>query len=542
MSKLKKLINSIEKSITEGDINKTIISLKKLLDIDPCNYAALLELGNCLSKLKKFEEALYYYISANTLNNNNSTILNNIGITYLFLNNFQMAEKFLLKSIECDPENSQPYINLGANYDSQGRHQDNINISIKGISRWPNNELFHLNLGVALTGLNLFNEAFISFETTLLLKPKLIEARLNMASLFSKLGDNYKAIQIYENFIADEGNIYHERLNLVKYYLSYEYLSKGLLKKGWEMYASGFDCLIPSYLRRRPGRNFDVPEWNVSSHSQSIVLVWAEQGLGDELLFATMLPDQLELTPNVIFECDERLVPIFSRTYPEMVVRGHSYDELNFYKQKIHDFDFHIPIANLAYFHRDEIRKFPARSKTLKIDVNKKIKFKNLLQNQINKILIGICWRSGTLSPVRNSEYTSILDWGPIFSIPNACFVNLQYGECEEEIQQAEEKFNIEILRWSDIDLKMDIDDVMSLIDCLDIIVTASTAVFAMAGSLRKETYLYINKPGWDLLGTDYYPWFDTVKVFYPSAGEITASTLTVISNAIISNKKGVVI
>ena len=169
---------------------------------------------------------------------------------------------------------------------------------------------------------------------------------------------------------------------------------------------------------------------------------------------------------------------------------------------------------------------------------DRQIKFKNRLKNHNAKLLIGICWRSETLSASRNSEYTSISDWGPIFSIPNACFVNLQYGECEEEIQQAEEKFNIKILRWNDIDLKMDIDDVMSLIDCLDIVITAGTAVFAMAGSIRKETYLYISKPGWDLLGTDYYPWFDTVKVFYPSAGEITALTLSVISNEIM-HKKG---
>lgn len=277
----------------------------------------------------------------------------------------------------------------------------------------------------------------------------------------------------------------------------------------------------------------------MSSPSQCNLLVWAEQGLGDELLFATMLPDQLKLTPNIIFECDERLVPIFSRTYPEIVVRAHSYDVLNFNKQKIHDFEFHIPIANLAYFHRDEIKKFPIKSQILKIDLNKQVRFKSRLQNQCDKLLIGICWRSGVLSPVRNSEYTSILDWGPIFSIPNACFVNLQYGECEEEILQAEENFNIKILRWKDINLKMDIDEVMALIDTLDIVVTACTAVFPMAASLRKETYVFITKPDWCLLGTNSYPWFDTVKVVYPSRGEIIASTLSTISKMIINKKKG---
>jgi hypothetical protein len=141
------------------------------------------------------------------------------------------------------------------------------------------------------------------------------------------------------------------------------------------------------------------------------------------------------------------------------------------------------------------------------------------------------------MSPARNSEYTSILDWGPIFSISNACFINLQYGDCEEELNQAEIKFNIEILRWNDLDLKKDIDNVMALIDCLDCVVTAGTAVFSMAGSLRKETYMFLNKSTWDMLGTKYYPWFDTVNVVLAPDKNITASALEPIAEMI---KKGI--
>jgi hypothetical protein len=92
-------------------------------------------------------------------------------------------------------------------------------------------------------------------------------------------------------------------------------------------------------------------------------------------------------------------------------------------------------------------------------------------------------------------------------------------------------------VRWNDLDLKKDIDNVMALMDCLDCVVTATTAVFSMAGSLRKETYVFLDKSTWDMLGTKHYPWFDTVKVVFAPDKNITASALEPIAEMI---KKGI--
>jgi tetratricopeptide (TPR) repeat protein len=537
INKINKIIKNIESLIINDDVNNLIKNWHHLLAIDPNNYVAYLQLGNCLSRLKKFEEALVFYIKAESISNNNSVILNNIGLTYLFLNNYIFAEKYMLKSIEADPENFQPYINLGSIYDSQAMHQENLNISIKAISKWPRNEILHLNLGVALMGMNLIDEAKISFETALILKPGYLEAELNLASVYTKIGDNDFAVSIYENFITKNATKNHERIDLVKYYLSYEYLSRGDLRSGWEFYKSGFNHLIPSYLKRRPDRKFHVPLWDIEFSSSDKILVWSEQGLGDELMFATMLPDQIKITPNLIFECDHRLVPIFSRTYPDITVREHSYDQLNFYKQKLQDFNHQIPIANLCCIHRDNISKFPIKNPILKVDPEIKKIYQDRLCEFNGKILIGICWRSGVMTPARNSAYTSILDWKSIFSIPNASFINLQYGECEDEIRKAEEKFNVQIIRWNDLDLKNDLDNVMGLIDCLDYIVTAGTAVLSMAGSLGKKTFVFLNKPTWIMLGANNYPWFNSVTPIFATDKNITATALEEISNEI---KKGI--
>ena len=526
---IKNLIKKIEISLAKNNIDAAIQALKSLIKYEPNNYLAFCELGNCFSKKNDFNNAMKYYQASIDINNKNIIAINNQGIIFLYRNKFNEAINNFKKVIEIDSEYQEAYINLGAAYDSVGFHLENINISLVAISKWPSNPILHLNLGAALSGLNLYEEAKKSFETCLILNPELIEAKLNIAAIHSKNNLCKEAINIYEEFLIKFDKLNHSKKEMVKYYLSYEYLKDGNLKKGWEYYLSGFDYNIPSYLRRRPNRDFDVPMLTDSFTLDHKILIWSEQGLGDELMFATMLPDLLKNTSNIIFECDSRLVPIFSRTYPKIQVREHSYIK----KELIQDYDFHMPSGNLCLSLRFELKKFPINSFNLVVDPLKVFKFQNRLLSYKNKKIIGISWRSQTLTPQRNVGYTSLTDWGSVLNLEDCIFVNLQYGDCETEIKDAENKFNINIIRWNDLDLKNDLEDVLALITCLDLVITPANAVSSLAGSVGKETFMFVNKYGWDSLGTDYCPWFSSIKIFKAPNEEITASVLKVISNYI---------
>jgi hypothetical protein len=130
------------------------------------------------------------------------------------------------------------------------------------------------------------------------------------------------------------------------------------------------------------------------------------------------------------------------------------------------------------------------------------------------------------LNATRNKHYSAIIDWGELLQLPNCVFVNLQYGDCEAELVEAETRFGISILRWSDLDLRNHIDDSLALIDSLDLVVTAGTAVFSMAGSLGRPTLLLQGEWGFDNLGTDYYPWYPNSYCFVPDHGQIISSVL----------------
>ena len=104
-------------------------------------------------------------------------------------------------------------------------------------------------------------------------------------------------------------------------------------------------------------------------------------------------------------------------------------------------------------------------------------------------------------------------------------FINLQYGDCEEEIIEIEMLTNRTIHRWSDLDLKNDFEHTMALISNLDLIITVGTAVNPRAGSLGIKTIL-IGGKGWPNLGTDYYPWFPNTKCVFPTVRDHVATTL----------------
>ena len=138
----------------------------------------------------------------------------------------------------------------------------------------------------------------------------------------------------------------------------------------------------------------------------------------------------------------------------------------------------------------------------------------------------------------RNTAYTSIMDWAPFFSLPNIQFVNLQYGDCEEELRYAENEFNIRILRWSDLDLKNDIDDTFALMSRLDYVVTVANAVSSMAPAIGVPTLMLSQKKAWDQFGTDYSPFFPLISPFTPNNTNIQSESLLEIASFIATKIK----
>lgn len=500
--------------------------LLKAKSLDEGNYSILFHLAWSNMKQDQTVEAIRLFSCVEKLAWSKGIVLNSVSIAYLEMKQWPLALRALLRALELEPTYIGIYLSLATVYSNLGEHKKSLDVSMKAIQLDVSNVTVHLNMGAALLGLGFIDEARIAFKTCITLYPECLDAHLNLGVTSAQKGNSAQAIEEYKFYLLLAEAQGDKNVNVARYHLGYELLKSGQLKEGWALYEHGFDPAVTAYAARSPARQFNVPRWTGQPIPGQRLLVWAEQGLGDEILFLSCLNDVLATGVEVILECAPRLVKTMTRSFPGATVRAAAFDREKFNQSLIQDFDHHIPMGSLPGFYRNTLQDFKKSLPFIVTDESQRDRFSRRLAGYEGKLKVGICWRSGLLNAERNKEYSVIKDWGVVLSLRNCVFINLQYGDCEAEIVEAEAIYGVSILRWSDLDLKNDLDDVFALIECLDLVITAPTAVNPMAGSLGKATLLI--QPDWDWpnLGTDNYPWFPNTRCFVPSSGQIPAKVL----------------
>jgi len=487
-----------------GNFSSAIESLDKLLLIKPSNLNLLMLRGEAYLRIENFESALLDLAKVVEADNKNITALVNFSVALIRCNMQIDAKPVLEYVLELDPKNFDAHINLCNIYQSQGQSEESLKLAIRAIEIRPNSMIAYNNLGTAFGDLNMVKEAREALSIAYQIDPKYLTTAINLGQIEVKLSNFSEAAQIFEKLLLLK-NISTSELELVKYYLSYCYLHLGKISEGWDNYEFGSGSLLPvAALRSR--RKFKQPKWNGENINGKKLLIWREQGLGDEIEFATCLTDVSELNLDVTLECDARLVDIYQRTFPSFHVRPESITVD--YLPVADDFDVQCAVGSLPRLFRRDIKAFEREIIPLKIKESATNDFQARLSKYSEKKLVGICWRSGIFSIARNLNYTALVDWQELLTQSDFQFVNLQYGDCESELLEIENLLGIDIIRWQDLDLKNDFENLFGLIKNLDAVVTVGTAVSSIAASCNVPTYLLI-KPSWLMLGQkDIYPWY----------------------------------
>src|SRR4029079_4580798 len=130
---------------------------------------------------------------------------------------------------------------------------------------------------------------------------------------------------------------------------------------------------------------------------------------------------------------------------------------------------------------------------------------------------VGICWRSMLLTPQRKKFFSPMEAWRAPLSLPDVKFINLQYGDCREDLAYARDRIGAPITNFEDLDLKNNLDDNAALCAALDLVCSAPTAAAALAAGTGTETWFLTAGRVWPQLGTDHYPWYRKTRVLTPS-------------------------
>ena len=244
------------------------------------------------------------------------------------------------------------------------------------------------------------------------------------------------------NILKDLGNLkeakkyYYKAIEIrpdlaeTNYNISFLLLKEKKFKEGFNKYEWRFKCknkkdLMPSKI------SIKKPEWNPNNKVR--VLLWDEQGIGDKISFASLIPELLEKVDQLIVKVDERLIPLFKRSFDQRIIYIKNIESIN-----IESFDSHIAMGSLLKFLRKSEEDFKKSKNYIKVNERESNIFKDKLKDNYHEKIIGISWKSKTTLDKGSNLSLERFILG-IYS-PKIKFLCLQYGDVEQEITQLRKK------------------------------------------------------------------------------------------------------
>ena len=225
----------------------------------------------------------------------------------------------------------------------------------------------------------------------------------------------------------------------------------------------------------------------------------------------------LEGSPKrVLLECDPRLAPLFTRSFPDVYVHGKKRDLDLTWAREQDPLDYSLPIGSLPKFFRNRIEDFPARDSFLVPDPDRVEEWKQRLSDLGAGKKIGISWRGGQTPQIIRNASIPLSDWLPFLS-KKACFINLQYGDTSEEITEITKKSGVQIHDWEDNDPLTDLDNQAALIAALDLVITIDNSTLHLAGAIGTPTWGllgYVPDWRWPVSFGDCPPLYHSVQLF----------------------------
>lgn len=470
---------------------------------------------------RDFATALSCYEAALTLIPGHPRVLLNLSRLALTLDMNPVAEKLIRLLLGSDPENAEGLNNLAIALSRQGQTEAAIEVLRSFLARQPGHPNLLNTLGGIVADMGDLETANLLFSEALAMAPGQATALFNLGANLLVMGFNAEGLERIE--AALKVGPTPENLPAMVFSRGLAKLALGDLAEGWRDYEARNEPTWPGYVANlreeapwRPGETL----------AGRRLLVFGEQGLGDEVLFAGLIPDLVDAVgPDgaVIFAVEPRLTTLVSRSFPEVRVLPHRVMETGGHTVRIvpglpgGDCDLWAPLASLLQVFRPNVGSFTGRGSFLKADTERILHWRRVMSDAPRGPRVGLLWKSAVQAGGRGRFFSDFGSWAPVLQTPGVTLVNLQYGDCTAELSEARERFGVEIWQPRGIDLKQDLDDVAALASALDLTIGFSNASFNLAAATGAPAWLVAAKGAWTTLGTAAYPWYPQVRVYQPA-------------------------
>ena len=484
-----------------GELSDALIANKKSIKINPVDPEAHYNLGNTLKQLNKLDEAVISYKKSIQLKTDYAAAYNNLAD--VFKNQGKIEETIVSykKAIQLNPNYAEAYNNLGIIFRELGELYDSEKSYRKAIKLNPNYYEGYFNLGITLRDLGRLGESENNYKKAIELNSNRAELYNNLGVVLRELGKLDESEQNYKKAIKlkpDYADAYNNN--------SFTLLLKHDFKKAYDFSEWRWKT------KHKIGEKFNTskPLWKGESGKR--ILIWKEQGIGDEIIFCSMLSELKAKSEKLIVHCDKRLIPLFKRSLSKDIIFEGSKNNIN---EK--DYDVHIPMGSVSKYFRENLKSFSVTSKGyLKADKDRTLKIRNKLLKDKKQTLIGISWY--TKSRIQMASFRNIFlnDLVSVLKNNDTKIVSLQYDHKSDEIEDLKKNNGIEINLLPEVDNRNDLDGLASLISACDLVVSIDNFTVHLAGSLGVKTKIllpYTMDARWGFEGEKSYL-YKSVKLY----------------------------
>ena len=481
------------------------------IEIDSKQSPFYYSLANALREQGKFMEAIEAYQQAIRIQPNHADAYNNLGTIFINQNRIDDAIEAYQQAIQIQPNQGEAYYNLGNALHRQEKLEEAIEAYQQAIRIQPNYADAYNNLGVVLIDHEKLEESVQIYQKTLEIQPNYADAYNNLGNALREQGKLEESIRIFQKAIYIQPNYAEAHNNLAM-----TLLLKGDFKNGWKQYEWRRQCDNFPFEKR----DFPQPFWEGTDPKDKSILVWTEQGIGDEIMFSSILPDLLNRNANVIVESDTRMVSLFQRSFPKIrFIPRQNPPNSQLLNTTV---DYQTPIGSLGKWFRTDKNSFILNRNTYLRACPKKTseirkKYQELAKE---KILIGISWKSTGINQrqtySKKKKSTLLEHWQPVLAQRNYYFINLQYGNVKQELNEFQKHNNLKIHQDEEINSLSSLDDFAAQISALDLVISTSNTTVHLAGALGKQVWTLLpHIPDWRwTLEREDTLWYPKMRLF----------------------------
>jgi len=533
--------------------------LDKAIAHRPAYIDAINGLATALKYLNRPDEAIQSYMSCLELDPSHQNVNINLASLYVELNRLDEAKSYFLKCLKHHPESAAAWFLLGNVYRQTRQIEEAKQAYSHAIAIEPDHAKAHDHLGGILFTLGKVEAAQTAIERAIELNPTDYNPHTNLGRVLERKGEIDQAIKNYRKSLdlnPDYADAHNNLANALRFQEDFEGALKeydiaialkppfpgaqfnkamalfpiGRLEEAWRGYAQRFGENDNNPIDER---GWNIPVWSGQDLANKSILLWTEQGVGDEILYSSMIPEIIDRSSTCTIECSDRLVPLFTRSFTSAQVLPRN--QIGLEKLSSQSFDYQCAVVDLGGWLRPDFDSFPAHSgyaipdRTLSVPLREKYE-----QHKPGNLIVGISWQS-TSYKSGPFKTISLIDWEPILRTPDVTFVNLQYGNCSEELIAVNQSLKLDIIHDRSVDPLTDLDNFAAQVAAMDMVISTSNTTVHFAGAM--------NLPVWTLAAIGqgalpywYYgkidsPWYPSMRLYFQTKPKEWNSAIEAVSS-----------